>query len=188
MLTAMIETGSNTEKVKESDNITIEDKRSLIRRDPSFSGWGEENGNLQPTLLENQDLNSEDFNFEQILVQRSGLENANLGGERHHSSKLQLRMDRSSDVDDASTNDVRNRNENYEPFGVENSIKNDQRYSDHYWKRRRLTELRCLRKAKDWSWRYEGLVLAIRDEELQTMAIRSRERGWNLGLMVVERE
>ncbi|CAA3018168.1 probable sugar phosphate phosphate translocator At1g06470 [Olea europaea subsp. europaea] len=131
MLTLMTETGSNTEKVEESenDNITIEDNRSLIRRDPSFSGWGEGDGNLQPVLLENEDLNSEHFKFEQTLVQRSGLENSNLGAERYHSSKLQLRMDRSSDVEDAFTNDVRKRNENYEPFDIENHFKNDQQYS-----------------------------------------------------------
>ncbi|XP_022848648.1 probable sugar phosphate/phosphate translocator At1g06470 [Olea europaea var. sylvestris] len=128
---AMIEFGSNTEKVEESesDNLTSEDKRSLIRRDPSFSGWSEEDGNIQLSLSENEDVNSEEFNFEQNLVQRSGLENAYLGGERHHSSKLQLGMDRSSDVDDASTNDLRNGNKNYEPFDIENRVKNDHRYS-----------------------------------------------------------
>ncbi|KAL2496720.1 putative sugar phosphate/phosphate translocator [Forsythia ovata] len=127
----MIESDSNIEKVEESesDYLRIEYKQSLIKRDPSFSGWGEEDGNIHPTVLENEDVNSEDFNFEQTLVQRSGLENAYLAGEkRYHSSKLQLRMDHSSDVGDASSNGVRIENE-YEPFDIENSLKNDQRYS-----------------------------------------------------------
>ncbi|KAL2476628.1 putative sugar phosphate/phosphate translocator [Abeliophyllum distichum] len=92
-------------------------------------GWGEEDGNIHPPVLENEDVNSEDFKFEQTLVQRSGLENAYLTGEkRYHSNKLQLRMDHSSDGGDASSNGVRIRNE-YEPFDIENSLKNDQRYS-----------------------------------------------------------
>lgn len=113
---------SNSESVEESgrDDSTSKGKRVGIRREPSFSGWYDEDGIPRADRLKNEDINEEDFDFKLPLVQPHGSENAVLDGERFYSSNSQLRMERGGDNDGASTNGLRNQID-YVPFDIENN-------------------------------------------------------------------
>ncbi|KAI3457098.1 hypothetical protein Pfo_013761 [Paulownia fortunei] len=113
---------SNSESVEESgsDNLTRKDKRVGIRREPSFSGWCDEDGIPHPARLKNEEVNEEDFDFKLPLVQPHGSENEVLDGDRFCSSNFRQRMELGGDIDGASTNGLKNKNESYMPFDIEN--------------------------------------------------------------------
>lgn len=108
---------SNSESVEEgrSDEIKNNTKRG-IRREPSFSGWCDEDGIPQ---LRNEGLNEEDFDF-MPLVQPQVSGKGALDGEGLYSSDSRHRMEQGGGSDDASTtNGLRNQNA-YVPFDIEN--------------------------------------------------------------------
>lgn len=108
---------SNSESVEEgrSDELKNNTKRG-IRREPSFSGWYDEDGIPQ---LRNEGLNEEDFDF-MPLVQPQVSEKGALDGEGLYSLDSRHRMEQGGGSDDASTtNGLRNQNA-YVPFDIEN--------------------------------------------------------------------
>ncbi|KAL8512587.1 hypothetical protein ACS0TY_018904 [Phlomoides rotata] len=111
---------SNSESVEESgsDDLTSKDTSVGIRRDPSFSGWYDEDGIPHTDRLLNDDVNEEDFDFELPLIQPHGSENAVLDRERLDFSNSPQRMEGGGNNDVASTNGLRNQNE-YMPFDIE---------------------------------------------------------------------
>lgn len=108
---------SNSESVEESgtDDSTSKDSSVGIRRDPSFSGWHDEDGTPYPGRLLNDDENEEEFDFELPLIQP---EDAVLDRERLDSSNSQQRMEGGGNNDVVSTTGLRNQND-YTPFDIE---------------------------------------------------------------------
>ncbi|CAK9143604.1 unnamed protein product [Ilex paraguariensis] len=101
------------------------DQKLGFRREPSFSGWCDEDGILHSDhQLENADTTVEDFDFELPLNQEIRPENGFLDGGRYRYSESQQRKTEMSggeimDVD-VSTHNVGNEMEKYEPFDIEN--------------------------------------------------------------------
>ncbi|KAL0353992.1 UNVERIFIED_CONTAM: putative sugar phosphate/phosphate translocator [Sesamum angustifolium] len=119
-----------TERVEESgsvDLLTREDKSVRISREPSFSGWFDEDGIPLPARLRNDEVNEEDFVFRLHLVQPQGSENGVL--DREGSSNFRHRMEHGGDTDGASTNGLRKQNESYVPLDIENSHDIDKTYT-----------------------------------------------------------
>ncbi|KAK6134418.1 hypothetical protein DH2020_031850 [Rehmannia glutinosa] len=118
----MVESSSESVEETGSDNLTNKDKRVGIRREPSFSGWCDEDGIPRPARLINEEVNEDDFDFELPLVQPHRPENKVLDGERFRSSNFRRTMEHEGDIDGASTNGLRNQNESYVPFDIENDL------------------------------------------------------------------
>ncbi|KAK6157528.1 hypothetical protein DH2020_011776 [Rehmannia glutinosa] len=118
----MVESNSESGEETGSGEITNKDKRQGIRREPSFSGWCDEDGIPRPARLTNEEVNEDDFDFELPLVQPHRPENKVLDGERFRSSNFRRTMEHEGDIDGASTNGLRNQNESYVPFDIENDL------------------------------------------------------------------
>ncbi|KAL0443791.1 UNVERIFIED_CONTAM: putative sugar phosphate/phosphate translocator [Sesamum latifolium] len=119
-----------TERVEESvsvDLLTREDKSVRISREPSFSGWFDEDGIPLPARLRNDEVNEEDFVFRLHLVQPQGSENGVL--DREGFNNCRHRMEHGGDTDGASTNGLRRQNESYVPLDIENSHDIDKTYT-----------------------------------------------------------
>lgn len=127
---AMVGSSLVTERVEESgsvDLLTREDKSVRISREPSFSGWFDEDGIPLPARLRNDEVNEEDFVFRLHLVQPQGSENGVL--DREGSNNCRHRMEHGGDTDGASTNGLRKQNESYVPLDIENSHDIDKTYT-----------------------------------------------------------
>ncbi|CAL5406767.1 unnamed protein product [Camellia sinensis] len=118
----MNESDSDTEKDKITEH-NYSQKRSQgssLPREPSFSGWCDEDGVFHTDdQLENVDL-IEDFHFELPLLQQGGLEKGHLDGE----------MNGENDKDGVPTHDVRNANGKYVAFDIENVSEREQNFSN----------------------------------------------------------
>ncbi|KAL0306761.1 UNVERIFIED_CONTAM: putative sugar phosphate/phosphate translocator [Sesamum radiatum] len=126
----MVSSSLVTERVEESESVdllTREDKSVRISREPSFSGWFDEDGIPLPARLRNDEVNEEDFVFRLHLVQPQGSENGVL--DREGSSNFRHRMEHGGDTDGASTNGLRKQNESYVPLDIENSHDIDKTYT-----------------------------------------------------------
>ncbi|GFP87903.1 probable sugar phosphate/phosphate translocator at1g06470 [Phtheirospermum japonicum] len=109
-------------KNPETDDLTnSKNEKLVIRRDPSFSGWCDEAGVPLPSQSENEDVNEDDFDFRSPSNHPSGPKNEVLDGERFfRSSDLRQTMDRRVDTNNgASMNGLRDQNETYVPFDIE---------------------------------------------------------------------
>lgn len=118
----MIESDSDTEKDKitEHNYGWKRSQGSSLPREPSFSGWCDEDGVFHTDdQLENVDL-IEDFHFELPLLQEGGLEKGHLDGE----------MNGENDKDGVPTHDVRNANGKYVAFDIENVLEREQNFSN----------------------------------------------------------
>lgn len=96
---------------------------SGLRREPSFSGWCDEDGRVCLNhQLENADeCVEEDSDFELPLLQQGEIENRFLGREDYHKFKdRRMYLNGSNNMDDASIHVGRNENEKYVPFNIEN--------------------------------------------------------------------
>ncbi|XP_073297171.1 probable sugar phosphate/phosphate translocator At1g06470 [Primulina huaijiensis] len=126
----MVESDERTRRVEESgnDSLMSEEKGLGFGRDPSFSGWFDENDVKHTSQLENNNLNELALDFDLPLVQKNMPENGILNGKSSHFSNIQQRMEHGSDIDDNSTNGVENKNESYLSFDVENGDAIDRRY------------------------------------------------------------
>ncbi|XP_050248739.1 probable sugar phosphate/phosphate translocator At1g06470 isoform X4 [Quercus robur] len=96
---------------------------SGLRREPSFSGWCDEDGRVCLNhQLENADeCVEEDSDFELPLLQQGEIENRFLGREDYHKFKdRRMYLNGSNNMDDASICVGRNENEKYVPFNIEN--------------------------------------------------------------------
>ncbi|KAL3502831.1 hypothetical protein ACH5RR_037280 [Cinchona calisaya] len=126
----MVESDSSTEKAEGSggDEVLKGDKELGFRREPSFSGWCDDNGVFHSHQLENQV--ADDFNFESPLVQQSRSQNRILVKDRQVFVKFKERMENAVHVRDANGHGIRNGNENYVPFDIETGSENDEIYSD----------------------------------------------------------
>ncbi|GER47339.1 nucleotide/sugar transporter family protein [Striga asiatica] len=113
----------NSPSVAETGNEDYPNKNKAvgIRREPSFSGWCDEGGIPQSAPLKSEGVNKNDFNFKLPLVHASGPENELLERGRICSSNLQQKMEHSVATDIAYTNGLRNQNDSYVPFDMENS-------------------------------------------------------------------
>ncbi|KAF5935668.1 hypothetical protein HYC85_026797 [Camellia sinensis] len=118
----MIESDSDTErdKITEHNYNQKRSQESSLPREPSFSGWCDEDGVFHTDdQLENVDL-IEDFHFELPLLQQGGLEKGHLDGE----------MNGENDKDGVPTHDVRNANGKYVAFDIENVSEREQNFSN----------------------------------------------------------
>ena len=118
MVKAMVESDLVSIEEGRSDEVTDSVNRVRIRREPSFSGWCDEDGIPRSAPLRNEGVNEEDFDFELPLVQPQVSENGTIGRERFYYSESRHRMDHSGSNGGVSTNGLRNQNE-YVPFDVE---------------------------------------------------------------------
>ncbi|KAK4438894.1 putative sugar phosphate/phosphate translocator [Sesamum alatum] len=118
------------ERVGESGSVelTREDKSVGISREPSFSGWFDEDGIPLPARLRNDEVNEEDFVFRLHLVQPQGSENGVLDREGC-SGDCRQRMEHGGDIDGASPNDLRKQDESYVPLDIENGHDIDKTYT-----------------------------------------------------------
>ncbi|XP_059291575.1 probable sugar phosphate/phosphate translocator At1g06470 [Lycium ferocissimum] len=115
----MVESDLSKDNIEEgstkSDNLlwTSKDSGSSCHRDPSFSGWFDENGTLHSSQIVNRhNLNADDFDFE---LPKGKEINVSIGTETNqHSSNFKHRMMRGGGGDFASGED------RYVPFDVEN--------------------------------------------------------------------
>ncbi|KAK4487110.1 hypothetical protein RD792_006425 [Penstemon davidsonii] len=112
------------------DLASTDNKEVGIKRDPSFSGWFDEDGILHETRLENEEINELDFDFKLPLVQKHGSENRVLDRQRFHLSDSWQKMDRGENIDDATVNGLQNQDESYVPFDIEDNQVVDGRYSN----------------------------------------------------------
>ncbi|KAL7087069.1 hypothetical protein ACP275_13G042700 [Erythranthe tilingii] len=125
----MIDT--DLESVEEGGAIKV--KRIGIRREPSFSGWYDEDGIPYPSQLINDEVNVEEFDFNLPLVQTRSSENDSLDRERLSSSNFSPRMERvvGGESDGDSANGLRDQTEkSYAPFDIENADEAE-RYTNH---------------------------------------------------------
>ncbi|KAK4487107.1 hypothetical protein RD792_006422 [Penstemon davidsonii] len=112
------------------DLASTDNKEVGIKRDPSFSGWFDDNGILHDTRLENEEINELDFDFKLPLVQKHESENRVLDRQRFHLSDSWQKMDRDENIDDATVNGLQNQDESYVPFDIEDDQVVDGRYSN----------------------------------------------------------
>lgn len=142
---------SNSESVDESgsEDLTSKDKSVGIRRDPSFSGWYDEDGIPYPDrLLNDDDVNEEDFDFEIPLIQPHVSENAVLDRDSLDSSNLQQRMEGGGNNDVASANGLRNQTE-YIPFDIEDGHDTERQTSSENSLNHGNYDDASMKKAKD---------------------------------------
>lgn len=114
MVKAMVESVEEGRR----DELTDSVKRVGHRREPSFSGWCDEDGIPRSALSQNEGVNEEDFDFELPLVQPQVSEKGSLDRERLYSSGSHHRMEHSGGSGDASSTNGLTKNE-YVPFDVE---------------------------------------------------------------------
>ncbi|XP_041992290.1 probable sugar phosphate/phosphate translocator At1g06470 [Salvia splendens] len=114
----MVESNLGSIEEGRSDEVTDSVNRVQIRREPSFSGWCDEDGIPRSAPLHDEGVNEEDFDFELPLVQPQVSERGTIGRERFYYSEFHHRMDHSGRNGGVSTNGLRNQNE-YVPFDVE---------------------------------------------------------------------
>ncbi|KAL3638262.1 hypothetical protein CASFOL_017633 [Castilleja foliolosa] len=110
------------EKNQETDDLTNSRNEKLgLSRDPSFSGWCDEDGIPRPAQSENEDVNEDNFDFSSPSNNPRGPRNEVLNGGRYFSSSdLRQTMDRRVDSDDGvAMNGLREQNESYVPFDIE---------------------------------------------------------------------
>uniref|UniRef100_A0A5B6ZEX0 Sugar phosphate transporter domain-containing protein n=1 Tax=Davidia involucrata TaxID=16924 RepID=A0A5B6ZEX0_DAVIN len=132
----MVESDLDTEKVEYTgvDDIQSGNQGLGFRREPSFSGWCDEDGIIHPNhQLENdEDSSVEDFDFELPLLQQGDSENDVLDRERYRYSNFQQRsmqMNGTCNMDGVSTHGVKNGNEKYLPFDIENGSGSELNFS-----------------------------------------------------------
>lgn len=120
----------NLESAKEDgcENLTSKGKRVGIRREPSFSGWYDEDGIPCSVGLINKEVDLEDFDFKLPLTQPHSSENEILDGERLYYSTFSQKMEPGGVSDAASTNGLRDQTKGYVPFDIE-SDPDAERYS-----------------------------------------------------------
>lgn len=111
------------------DELSGGDLKSRIRREPSFSGWCDENGILYSGQLENKHANGDDFDFE-LPVQQIRSEKAVVDKKKQDFSEGQQRMEISGDIREHHRRNLGNGSNNYEPFDIENGSRDDQNYSN----------------------------------------------------------
>ncbi|XP_047944580.1 probable sugar phosphate/phosphate translocator At1g06470 [Salvia hispanica] len=114
----MVESDLGSIEEGRSDEVTESVNRVRIRREPSFSGWCDEDGIPRSAPLRNEGVNEEDFDFELPLVQSQVSDKGTIDRERFYYSESRHRMDHSGSNGGVSTNGLRNQNE-YVPFDVE---------------------------------------------------------------------
>ncbi|XP_073140190.1 probable sugar phosphate/phosphate translocator At1g06470 [Henckelia pumila] len=126
----MVETDKRTQRVEESGsgNLRSEEKGLGFGRDPSFSGWCDEDDVINLSQLENNNFNEQELDFDLPLVQKNMPENGILHGKNSHFVNIQRRMEHGSGVADKSTNGVANANESYLPLDVESGNAVDSRH------------------------------------------------------------
>lgn len=108
-----------SEGVEESAS---KDKKGFgILRDPSFSGWCDEDGILHPARIETEEVSEEEFDFELPLVP----ENRTLDRQGLNSSRFRLKMESGGDISKASSNGTRN--DSYVAFDIEGGQAIDRR-------------------------------------------------------------
>ncbi|KAG8386766.1 hypothetical protein BUALT_Bualt03G0183100 [Buddleja alternifolia] len=124
----MVESDLETESFdqRRSDDLASKDKRLGFRRDPSFSGWCDEDGFPGLPNIENVEL-SEDFDF--LPLVQSYESKGVLDTKGSSSSNFQQRMERAGDIDDASANGLENQKETYVPFDIENDNEINRKYT-----------------------------------------------------------
>ncbi|KZV27203.1 putative sugar phosphate/phosphate translocator [Dorcoceras hygrometricum] len=134
----MLQSDERARGVEESGkgSLRSEEKGLGFGRDPSFSGWCDEDGATHPSQLENNNVNAQELDFDLPLVQKNMPENYILNGKSSHLNNSQRRMEHGGAVDDKSINGVVNKNDAYLPFDVESGDAIDRRYetsaSDSY--------------------------------------------------------
>ncbi|KAJ8527790.1 hypothetical protein K7X08_015241 [Anisodus acutangulus] len=125
----MVESDLSKEHIEESstksDNLWSKDSASSCHRDPSFSGWFDENGTLHSSQLINRhNLGVEDFDFE---LPKGKEINVSIGTETNqYNSNFKHRMMRGGGGDFASGED------RYVPFDVENGSPSHRGSVDDY--------------------------------------------------------
>lgn len=105
---------------------------SGLRREPSFSGWCDEEGIvLSNRQLEIADESVEDSDFELPLLQQGELENTVLDRERYQHSKSHqiMQLNGGTDMDGVAIHVEGDGNEKYVPFDIENEPQRETSYS-----------------------------------------------------------
>lgn len=106
----------------------------VLRRDPSFSRWCDEDGIVcSGCQLENAEAGSEDSDFELPLLQKGELENTVSDKERYQHSKFEKRAMQpchGNTLDGASIHGRGRGNETYVPFDIEDKPERDIDFSN----------------------------------------------------------
>ncbi|KAK9285472.1 hypothetical protein L1049_024666 [Liquidambar formosana] len=131
----MVESDSETEKVEYTgvNHIQSGSQGSGLRREPSFSGWCDEDGIVNLSRqLENADETVEDSDFELPLLQQGGLENGFLDREIDQYSKVRqsMQLNGGSNMDGVSAHVGGNGNGKYVPFDIENGPEREISFSN----------------------------------------------------------
>ncbi|KAM7497818.1 hypothetical protein LguiA_022232 [Lonicera macranthoides] len=127
----MVESDLDRQKIDYSEDKDIQSENQGLgfQRDPSFSGWYDEDEILYSDHeLEKVGADTEDFDFELPLFPQGGLQNGFLDRDRHKYSKVELesvRVKGSNNMDVVSTLGAGNGSEKYEPFDIENSSESE---------------------------------------------------------------
>lgn len=127
----MVESDLDGQKIDYSEDKDIQSGNQGLgfQRDPSFSGWYDEDELFYSDHeLEKVGANTEDFDFELPLCQQGGLQNGFLDRDRQKNSKFELKsmhVKGSNNMDVVSTLGAGNGSEKYEPFDIENSSESE---------------------------------------------------------------
>ncbi|KAL3509051.1 hypothetical protein ACH5RR_028452 [Cinchona calisaya] len=126
----MVESDSNVEKAEQNtgDVVLRGDKEVGLRRELSFSGWVDENGVFHSHQRDNEDTNTDDFNFESPPLSR--FKNGILDKGRQVFGEFKQKMEGVVHIRDVHRHGTENGNVNYVPFDIENGSMNDQIYSN----------------------------------------------------------
>ncbi|KAK3027830.1 hypothetical protein RJ639_040580, partial [Escallonia herrerae] len=120
----MVESDLSKEEVEHDEGQDIEIQELGFRREPSFSGWCDEDGVFHlDEHVGNTGASEEDIDFELPLLRHGGLGNGFSNGARHQQSEFPQRtiqMNGDNNMDGVSTRMAENGNEKYEPFDIEN--------------------------------------------------------------------
>ncbi|KAK2982612.1 hypothetical protein RJ640_024672, partial [Escallonia rubra] len=120
----MVESDLSKEEAEHDEGQDIEIQELGFRREPSFSGWCDEDGVFHlDEHVGNTDASEEDVDFELPLLRQGGLGNGFSNGARHQQSEFPQRpiqMNGGNNMDGVSTLMAENGNEKYAPFDIEN--------------------------------------------------------------------
>ncbi|XP_057506333.1 probable sugar phosphate/phosphate translocator At1g06470 [Actinidia eriantha] len=124
----MVESDSDTEKVKISEHNISQggSQGSVFPREPSFSGWCDEDGAIRTDgQLETVNQSLEDFRFELPSLPQGDLGKRHLDGQRERNQQKRMQVNGGNNEDGASAHGLRNANGKRLPFDIENGSGKD---------------------------------------------------------------
>ncbi|XP_052206339.1 probable sugar phosphate/phosphate translocator At1g06470 isoform X2 [Diospyros lotus] len=126
----MVQSDVDTEKVKFTEHNFGHrgSQGSGLSREPSFSGWFNEDGMISKDYQEVEDQTVEDFDFELSLTREGGLGEGHLDSERSQYMTFQpksMKTNGSNSKDGVSAHGMTNGNRRYTSFNIENGSRTE---------------------------------------------------------------